>query len=264
VKRKKMKKIIAIGVAMAVILVLASAGPVVATNSSGTLVEPGDSDRGLQSDPLLPVLPIGYIDSNSIFPPVCDIWEYVYVDVNAPGVVSVGDVRLTNVTFGGMTYEAGTQVAYGDVDLGQILTALLPISPFNDLLIIDVDSNGVFSTSDWVYLDINGDGFVTGPTTVTGAGAATAADLRLTNVNLKGQNYAFGTKVKTLDEDMDLMPRAIWTYGFGGPADWNLNYVDNVGPGVYGLGDTVYIKLPRTHFFKDIMTCDLRLTEYPY
>ena len=255
-----MKKIIAIGVAMAMILVLASAGPVAATNSSGTLVEPGDPDRGLQSAPLAPVVPIGYIDSNSIFPPACDIWEYVYVDVNAPGVVSVGDVRLTNVTFGGITYVAGTQVAYGDVDLGQALTALVPIGQFNNLLIIDVDSNGLFSTSDWVYLDMNGDGLVTG--SAPGLPGSAVADLRLTNVNFRGQNYAFGTRVRTLDEDTDLMPLAIWAYGL--PNDWILHYIDNVGPGAYGLGDTVYIKLPGTHFPWNIMTCDLRLTGYPY
>ena len=102
---------------------------------------------------------------------------------------------------------------------------------------------------------MNGDGLVTGPSVV-----APAADLRLTNVNLGGQNYAFGTKVRTLDEDRDLMPRAIWAYLAG----WRLDYVDNVGPGQYGLGDTVYIKLPATHFVWNIMTCDLRLTGYPY
>ena len=204
-----MKKIIAIGVAMAVILVLASAGPVVATNSSGTLVEPGDSDRGLQSAPLVGTAPIGYINTNSA-PFFCDIWEYVYIDVNQVGLVSEGDVRLTDVTFGGITYEAGTQVANGDLDLGKALTALA--LAWSDLLIIDVDSNGVFSTSDWVYLDLNSDGFVTGPSPASPASPATAADLRLTNVNLRGQNYAFGTKVKTLDEDVDLMPRAIWAY----------------------------------------------------
>lgn len=254
-----MKKIIAIGVAMAVILVLASAGPVAATNSSGTLVEPGDPDRGLQSAPLpVNATPIGYINSNSISPPVCDIWEYVYIDVNQVGLVSVGDVRLTDVTFGGITYEAGTQVAYGDVDLGRILTVLALGA--SNLLIIDVDSNGMFSTSDWVYVDMNSDTFVTGP--APGAPGSAVADLRLTNVNLGGQNYAFGTKVKTLDEDMDLMPRAIWAYGWSN--NWLLHYIDNVGPGQYGLGDTVYIKLPATHFVPNIMTCDLRLTGYPY
>jgi hypothetical protein len=258
-----MKKIIAIGVAMAVILVLASAGPVAATNSSGTLVEPGDPDRGLQSTwfPPATIAPIGYINSNSIFPPVCDIWEYVYIDVDGLGVVSVGDVRLTNVTFGGITYVAGTQVAYGDVDLGQALTLLPAAQPSpNNLLIIDVDANGVFSTSDWVYLDLNRDGFVTGPSPALPPTPATAADLRLTNVNHGGQNYAFGTKVKTLDEDSGLMPLANWWY----LVNWQLYYVDNVGPGQYGPGDTVYIKLPATHFFMDIMTCDLRLTGYPY
>jgi hypothetical protein len=252
-----MKKIIAIGVAMAVILVLASAGPVVATNSSGTLVEPSDSDGGLQCA-LLPVgpTPIGYINTNSIIPPVCDIWEYVYIDVDQVGVVSVGDVRLTNVTFGGITYEAGTQVANVDLDLGKILTVLALGA--SNLLIIDADSNGVFSTSDWVYLDLNGDQLVTGP--APGAPGSAVADLRLTNVIRRGQNYAFGTKVKTLDEDMDLMPRAIWAY----LVNWQLHYVDNVGPGLYGPGDTVYIKLPATHFVPNIMTCDLRLTGYPY
>ena len=61
-----MKKIIAIGVAMAVILVLACAGPVAAAYSPGTLVEPSDSDRGLQSAPLAQIVaPIGYINTNS-------------------------------------------------------------------------------------------------------------------------------------------------------------------------------------------------------
>ena len=253
-----MNKIIAIGVAMAVILVL-SAGPVAAIYLPGTLVEPGDSDGGLQCAPLpIGPNPIGYINSNPF--PGCDIWEYVYVDVATVGVVSVGDVRLTKVTFGGITYEAGTQVAYSDVDLGQILAVFPPL--WSRLLIIDVDSNGVFSTSDWVYLDLNTDGFVTGP--APGAPGSAVADLRLTNVNLGGQNYAFGTKVRTLDEDSDLMPRAIWTYWPLITADWRLDYVDNVGPGLYGPGDTVYIKLPATHFVPNIMTCDLRLTEYPY
>jgi len=250
-----MKKIIAISTVVVAILVL-SAGAVAAAYSPGTLVEPSDSDGGLQCTSLT-TQPIGYINSNSIFPPVCDIWEYVYIDVSALGVVSVGDVRLTNVTFGGITYVAGTQVAYGDLDLDQTLMSL---PPHPTLLIIDVDSNGVFSTSDWVYLDLNTDGFVTGPSPAGPTSPATAADLRLTNVNRRGENYAFGTKVKTLDEDSDLMPRAKWTFWF----DWRLYYVDNVGPGLYGPGDTVYIKLPSTHFVPNIMTCDLRLTEYPY
>ena len=184
----------------------------------------------------------------------------MYIDVDVVALVSQGDVRLTNVTFGGITYEAGTQVAYGDLDLGQTLV-LFPVA-WSRLLIIDVDSNGVFSTSDWVYVDMNSDGLVTGPSPAVSP--ATAADLRLTNVNLRGQNYAFRTKVKTLDEDSDLMPRAIWAYWPLITADWRLDYIDNVGPGLYGLGDTVYIKLPRTHFVPNIMTCDLRLTEYPY
>ena len=254
-----MKKIIAISTVVVAILVL-SAGAVAAAYSPGTLVGPSDSDRGLQSAPLaLIVAPIGYINTNS-GPPVCDIWEYVYIDVNVVGLVSQGDVRLTKVTYGGITYEAGTQVTNGDLDLGQALV-LFPVV-WSRLLIIDVDSNGVFSTSDWVYLDLNTDGFVTGP--APGAPGSAVADLRLTNVNLGGQNYAFGTKVRTLDEDSDLMPRAIWTYWPLITADWRLDYIDNVGPGAYGLGDTVYIKLPSTHFVPNIMTCDLRLTGYPY
>ena len=247
-----MKKTIAISTAVVAILVL-SVGAVAAAYSPGTLVGPADSDMGLQTAPL-PVVPapISYIDTNSNL--VCDIDDYVYVDVTVPGTVSQGDIRLMNVIIGGITYGAGTQVLNLDLDVGNPLT-VLPVIQQN-ILIVDADSNSVYSVGDWLYLDINGDGSVTGSSITLGA------DLRLTAVDIPfGPVYASGTKVKTLDNDVGIIPLGIMTP----VADWRLDYIDNVGPATYTPGDTVYCKLPLpAHATINVMTCDLRITEYPY
>ena len=244
-----MKKTIAISTAVVAILVL-SVGPVAAAYSPGTLVGPADDDRGLPTAPLLgPTAPISYI--NSIPNAVCDIGEYVYVDVTVIGTVSEGDIRLIDVIIGGITYKAGTQVLNLDLDVGNPLTVLPVIN--QAILIVDADSNGLYSVGDWLYLDINGDGSVTGPSITQGA------DLRLTAVAIPfGPAYAFGTKVNTLDNDVGIIPLGIVPPS---PGIWRLDYIDNVGPGIYTPGDTVYCKLNAA---SDVMTCDLRITEYPY
>ena len=251
-----MKKTIAISTAVVAILVL-SVGAVAAAYSPGTLVGPADSDRGLPTaTPLtafIPPAPISYIDTNANA--ICDIGEYVYVDATVIGAVSAGDIRLMDVIIGGITYKAGTPVLNLDLDVGNPLIALLPIQ--QSILIVDADSNGLYSAGDWLYLDINGDFLVSG----SGAGPL-GADLRLTSVAIPfGPAYAFGTKVKTLDKDVDLIPLLIVVPGPG----WRLDYIDNVGPGIYTPGDTVYCKLPLPlHAALNVMTCDLRITEYPY
>jgi hypothetical protein len=224
VKRKKMKKTIAISTVVVAILVL-SVGAVAAAYSPGTLVGPADSDGGLQTA-TLPCVP-------------------------AP---TQGDIRLMNVIIGGITYGAGTQVLNLDLDVGNPLT-VLPVIQQN-ILIVDADSNAVYSVGDWLYLDINNDQLVSGVTVL-------GADLRLTPVKMPfGLAYAFGTKVGTLDDDLGLFPLGIMTPGvpFNG---WRLDYVDNGGPG-YTPEDTVYCKLPSPwHFVPNVMTCDLRITDYP-
>lgn len=245
-----MKKTIAISTAVVAILVL-SVGAVAAAYSPGTLVGPADSDMGLQTAPLPCVpAPIAYIDINN--QGICDIDEYVYVDVTVPGWVSQGDIRLMNVIIGGITYGAGTQVLNLDLDVGNPLTVLPAIQ--QNILIVDADSNGLYSVGDWLYLDINTDGLVSGVTFL-------GADLRLTPVKMPfGLAYAFGTKVGTLDDDLRLNPLGIMAPGLG----WRLDYVDNVGPGIYTPGDTVYCKLPLPqHAAPNVMTCDLRITNYP-
>ena len=245
-----MKKTIAISTAVVAILVL-SVGAVAAAYSSGTLVGAADSDMGLQTAPLPGVpAPISYIDTNANT--ICDIGEYVYVDVTVPATVSQGDIRLMNVIIGGITYNAGTQVLNLDLDVGNPLTVLPAIQ--QNILIVDVDSNGLYSVGDWLYLDINFDGLVSGVTFF-------GADLRLTPVNMPfGLAYASGTKVGTLDDDLRLNPLGILLPGLG----WRLDYIDNVGPGIYTPGDTVYCKLPLpAHAAPNVMTCDLRITQYP-
>ena len=253
-----MKKTIAISTAVVAILVL-SVGAVAAAYSPGTLVGPADDDRALPTR-VLPggVAPISYINSNPN--PVCDIGEYVYVDATVTGTVSEGDIRLMDVIIGGITYKAGTQVLNLDLDAGNPLIILPFVLPQQqNILIVDADSNGLYSVGDWLYLDINGDGSVTGPSITQGA------DLRLTAVDIPfGPAYAFGTKVKTLDKDVGIIPLGIMVPG-AGPAGWRLDYVDNVGPATYTPGDTVYCKLPLPwHTAPNVLTCDLRITEYPY
>jgi hypothetical protein len=251
VKKKKMKKTIAISTAVVAILVL-SVGAVAAAYSPGTLVGPADSDAGLQTAPLPhpPVAPISYIDLNPN--PGCDIDDYVYVDVTVPGTVSQGDIRLMKVIIGGIIYNAGTQVLNLDLDVGNPLILLLPIQ--QNILIVDADSNSVYSVGDWLYLDINNDNLVSGVT-------ALGADLRLTAVNMPfGLAYASGTKVKTLDDDLRLNPLGILVPPPG--AGWRLDYVDNDGSPFYTPGDTVYCKLALAPF--NVMTFDLRITGYPY
>lgn len=251
-----MKKTIAVSTAVVAILVL-SVGAVAAAYSPGTLVGPADSDMGLQTaTPLTavtPVAPISYIDINPN--PGCDIDDYVYVDAGVLLTVSQGDIRLMDVIIGGITYKAGTQVLNLDLDVGNPLL-VLPVIQQN-ILIVDADSNSVYSVGDWLYLDINNDQLVSGVT-------ANGADLRLTPVNMPfGLAYAFGTKVGTLDDDLMLNPLLIVAPGPNWPG-WRLDYVDNVGPGIYTPGDTVYCKLPiPPHAAPNVMTCDLRITNYP-
>lgn len=300
-----MKKAISVGVIVAVMLVL-SAGLVTAQFAPGAQVGPSDSDNGRQTAVLMNPDPsnaavwtvtgaVAYIDSapntnplgnnpwdNPLTVPVegipgasyCQIFEYVYLDVGGAAAnarVSVGDVRLTEMTIGGTTYAAGSQVENGDVDIGRALTpladhpelipgSLTAAQQSVDILIIDVNSNGIYSLGDWLYLDINGDGQVSAPTTQN-----PQADLRLTPVTRNGATYAFGTKVRTLDADNGLAPLAIF-----GPvvtpdnpnvpagALWRLDYVDNAGPGLYGIGDTVYLKM--APLFLNVETGDLRIT----
>jgi hypothetical protein len=255
VKKKKMKKTIAISTAVVAILVL-SVGAVAAAYSPGTLVGPADGDRGLFTATLPTVAaPISYIDTNANLR--CDIGEYVYVDVSVPtGRVSQGDIRLMDVIIGAITYKAGTQVLNLDLDVGNPLLALAWALQ-HDILIVDADANGLYSVGDWLYLDINGDSLV------TGSSIALGADLRLTAVDIPfGPAYAFGTKVKTLDNDVGIIPLGIMRRNL---LQWSLDYIDNVGPATYTPGDTVYFKLPLpAHATINVMTCDLRITEYPY
>jgi hypothetical protein len=258
VKRKKMKKTIAISTAVVAILVL-SVGAVAAAYSPGTLVGPADSDMGLQTATPLTfftsLAPISYIDMN--MPGVCDIGDYVYVDATVPlGTVSQGDIRLMDVIIGGILYNAGTQVLNLDLDVGNPLTVLQVIE--QNILIVDADSSAGYSVGDWLYLDINNDQLVSGVT-------ASGSDLRLTAVNIpSGLAYASGTKVETLDDDVGLFPQNILAAG-AQLNGWRLDYVDNGGPGIYTPGDTVYCKLPiPQHAAPNVMTCDLRITEYPY
>jgi len=252
VKKKKMKKTIAISTAVVAILVLSVGSVAAQPYLPGTLVRSGEEDLSIPTA-LLPggFAPISFIDFNGNL--VCDIDEPVYVDTGGlgAGVVSVGDIRLTAVGI----YAAGTPVSNFDSDIILPLTPLLPIQ--QNILIVDADSNSRYSVGDWLYLDINGDALVSG----SGAGPL-GADLRLTEVSITMPPYEFGTKVTTLDDDVDLIPLLILVPG-PGPAGWRLDYVDR-GSGIYTPGDTVYCKLPLPqHAVPNVLTCDLRITTYP-
>lgn len=78
--------------------------------------------------------------------------DYYYIDIDGSNNVSSGDVRITPVTWGSVTYPAGSIVKSGDTDLGAILTILFG-SNLKHLENVKVD--GKYNYGELLYLDSN-------------------------------------------------------------------------------------------------------------
>ena len=94
----------------------------------------------------------GFYDVN--FNGVFDTNETAYIDMDANGVVSAGDVRLSGYC---TTYGPNTKVKPHDVDLDKPLTIPAQAGAF---AYTDLNQNGVFDLYDPVYLDTDGNGMV--------------------------------------------------------------------------------------------------------
>lgn len=159
-------------------------------------------------------------------------WIYFSTDTT----VSAGDIRLSNVNFGGKYYKAGTTVLTTDADVGLTLIQLNPPPPSppsnlkyidkdgstsyspgeriyissnnivdaNDIRLftpslrfLDTNTNDIFDACDFIYLDLDN------------SRSVTSGDVRITPVSFwtkdrKFYHYEAGTTVK--DEDFDAKP----------------------------------------------------------
>jgi peptide/nickel transport system substrate-binding protein len=121
---------------------------------SCTTVQAGDRDLGFA---LVPFAANEKHTENIAPNNVYDNGEYVYRDVDNNNVVSVNDIRLTNVRRGdGTTYRAGTTVQAGDRDLG---FALVPFAA-NEKHTENKVANGVYDPGEFIYRDVDNNNVV--------------------------------------------------------------------------------------------------------
>jgi uncharacterized repeat protein (TIGR01451 family) len=92
---------------------------------------------------------------NSTDAPLVGIYagEEVYLNMDGDGIVSVGDIRLSNVS---TTYDPNSMVESGDTDLGHALSFL----PSDVIRYYDFDGNGGYSLGDPLYIDLDNDNVV--------------------------------------------------------------------------------------------------------
>lgn len=116
------------------------------TYSVGSTVLTGDADDGLQLIPF---------NSNEkvwdINPPIGTFTEedFYYIDIDGSDDISVGDIRITPVTVGSVTYPAGSLVKSGDSDIGQSLSNL---SSTNLKHLDNIKSDSKYNYGELLYL----------------------------------------------------------------------------------------------------------------
>ncbi|MGC9089552.1 MAG: stalk domain-containing protein, partial [Caldisericia bacterium] len=119
--------------------------------------------------------------------------EYIYQDNDANNIVSIGDLRLTNVG----VYPAGSTVAAGDTDIGTGLI-LFNFATTTPEKFVDANNNLMYSIGEWIYRD-NDTNKIVSP-----------GDTRLTNVTIGATTYVAGSTVAIGDLDIG---RALIPFG---------------------------------------------------
>jgi hypothetical protein len=149
--------------------------------------------------------------------PGYDINDPVYLHFNPNyRIVSEGDIRLT--PFG--NYAASTKVLRTDIDNDKKLTRFANAEP----RYLEHDGIDGYSLGDPIYLTIR-------------PGIVSANDVRLASY----LGYAAGSKVTDADADQGMptstVPGGLSFYN----ADGN---IDNMGQGIYGTQDNIYLDVP--------------------
>lgn len=145
-----------------------------------------------------------------------DYGEWIYNEAGGTvaNQVDAGDVRLTSVTIGGITYAAGTTVAAGDLDEGTVLVNFLTDELHDESVTVD----GAYTAGENIYKDLDG------------SGSVTVGDQRLTIVTSGAYTYIYNSFVRE-DEDVGDTLTAF-------PA--NELYYDANGDTIYSPGEWVY------------------------
>ena len=159
-----------------------------------------------------------------------DINDPVYLHFNPNyHIVSESDIRLTPFD----NYVAGTKVLRTDIDNDKKLTRFANAEPRY------LESDGIdgYSLGDPIYLTIH-------PGTVNGN------DIRLTSY----LGYAAGSKVTDADADRGMPTTTVPGSLSFCNADGN---IDNMGQGIYGTGDSIYMDVPPSNV---VTVNDVRLS----
>lgn len=86
--------------------------------------------------------------------------DWLYRDLDNSGKVSAGDKRLSNVTYGGKSYPAGSTVLASDTDVGLTLNSIDSTAPAPIFMYVDSDNSGSYTPFERIYDDVNGNGTV--------------------------------------------------------------------------------------------------------
>ncbi|MBC7194142.1 MAG: hypothetical protein H5U37_00550 [Caldisericia bacterium] len=86
--------------------------------------------------------------------------DWIYRDNDNSGTVSVGDMRLSNVTFGNKSYPAGSTVLASDTDIGLVLNSIDNTAPAPIYRYVDSDNSGTYSPFERIYDDVNASGTI--------------------------------------------------------------------------------------------------------
>jgi hypothetical protein len=111
--------------------------------------------------------------------------EYIYQDNDNNNIVSIGDLRLTQVG----VYLPGSTVAAGETDIGTPLI-LFNFATANPEKFVDANSNLTYNIGEWIYKDNDNNKNVS------------PGDLRLTNVTIGATTYVAGSTVALGDLDL--------------------------------------------------------------
>ncbi|MDI6860537.1 MAG: stalk domain-containing protein [Caldisericia bacterium] len=150
-----------------------------------------------------------------------DAGEWIYKDMDSNGAVSYGDVRLTLVKIGTITYPAGSIVGTlcptCEADMGRTLIDFKP----NEKHTEEVSSIPiVYHIGENIYRDVDSDGKVS------------EGDIRLTDVkDGKGNIFPANSIVGDKDSGKSLISLT------------NVKFVDLNGNGTYDLGEYLYIDI---------------------
>ncbi len=150
--------------------------------------------------------------------------EWIYRDVDGSGTVSAGDIRLSAVQMGSVTYAAGSRVAAADLDVGYGLTAFGPQERHTEF----VPANGRYDSRESIYRDVDGSGTVS------------AGDIRLTP---RGPPRPYGSTVRAGDPDVGLILAAFAANEMHAIV-WTASGTSMAAPHVSGVASLAFAMFP--------------------